>query len=238
MKNYILLIAFLLFVLSGRTQNTSLDYKKAIKIYNLTTYEENVRYSGGGTAYSFPNYISSYQILQPTIAFQWKSNKGNFHEIELTNFTLNKIRTETEIVADTSGNVQTRQDDLVSSLISLRYEYILNFNKSKDKKFVPSLGFAMGPYFKQNIYQTTITNSLAYERFIGVSAFIIPRITYYLSSKIFFDINFPISIFDNYSITRRVENPAIPDNQQTTTNYNFNVFPKILSGRLGIGLKI
>ena len=231
MKNYILLIAFLLFVLSGRTQNTSLDYKKAIKIYNLTTYEENVRYSGGSTSYSF-------QILQPTVAFQWKSNKGNFHEVELTNLTLNKTPTESVIVKDTSGNVQTRHDDLISSVISLRYEYILNFNKSKDKKFVPSLGFAMGPYFKQNSYQPTPTSFRTHERFIGVRAFIIPRIAYYLSSKIFFDINFPISIFDNYYITSRTENLAIPVNQQTITNYDFTVFPKIFNVRLGIGLKI
>ena len=231
MKNYILFIAFLVFVLSGRAQNTSLDYKKAIKIYNLTSYEENVRYSGGSAAYSF-------QILHPTVAFQWKSNKGNFHEVELTNLTLNKNPTVTVIAKDTSGNVQTRHDDLISSSIALRYEYILNFNKSKDIKFVPSLGFAMGPYFKQNSYQPTPTSFRTHERFIGVRAFIIPRMTYYLSSKIFFDINFPISIFDTYSIRSRTENLAIPVNQQTITYFDFTAFPKIFNVRLGIGLKI
>ena len=231
MKNYILLIAFLLFVLSGRTQNTSLDYKKAIKVYNLTTYEENVRFSGGSTSYSF-------QILQPTVAFQWKSNKCNFHEVELTSLVLNKTPAVTVIAKDTSGNVKTRHDDLISYVISLRYEYILNFNKSKDIKFVPSLGFAIGPYFKQNSYQPTPTSFRTHERFIGIRTFIIPRITYYLSSKIFFDINFPINIFDIYSLRSRTENLAIPVNQQTITNFDFTVFPKIFNVRLGIGLKI
>ena len=87
MKNYILIILLLLFIKNGWTQNTNLDYKYAIKIYNLTTFDEYRESKSDTTAYS----TKTLQILHPTVAFQWKTKKNNFHEIELTNFMLRGV---------------------------------------------------------------------------------------------------------------------------------------------------
>jgi len=240
MKNHIVIIALLLFISGGTAQNTNLDYKNAFKVYNLTTFEQYSKYRGDTTAYSFRNTTTLLQILHPTIAFQWKTKKYNFHEIELTNFMLSKTGTKTEIVNDTTGSGQmVNGNDLIATLISARYEYIFNFNKSKDKKLVPSLGFSINPYFRQNNYIPKISTSFkTVERYFGATTFIIPRLTYYLSSKLFIDVNIPLCFSDIYRLTDKDENPAIPARQQTITNYNFELFPKIFSGRLGVGLKL
>ena len=104
MKKHILIILLLLFIKNGWAQNTNLDYKNAIKIYNLTTYEEYQRSEKlNDTSSSYYNYTTTnFQILHPTIAFQWKTKKNNFQEIELTSFIIDKAVTKTEIKNATS----------------------------------------------------------------------------------------------------------------------------------------
>ncbi len=240
MKNHILIIALLLFIKSGWSQNTNIDYKYAIKAYILTTFEEYSKLEFN----SSPNFVQTnttqLQLLHPTIAFQWKTKKNNFHEIELTNLTLNKVSTKTEFVNTTTGLAQMiGGDDITSTLIALQYEYILNFNKSKDHKLVPSLGFAISPYFKRNNYSPLVSNSFpASEMFLGARTSITPRITYFLSSRLFFDLNIPVCLFDTYYLSEKEENPSIAKNQRTTSSYNFALLPQIFSGRLGIGLNL
>ena len=113
MKNtiqYILAYSSLLFIVNGWAQNTNLDFKNAIKIYNLSSYELNIKtepiINSPSGAYYFTTVNS--QFLHPTIAFQWKSKKNNFHEIELTDFSLNKMSAKIQIIQ--IGNVN--QDTL------------------------------------------------------------------------------------------------------------------------------
>ena len=98
LRKFILIFLLLLFMKSGWTQNTNLDYKYAIKVYNLTTYDEYERSrkitDTSSIDYSYTTI--TFQILHPTFAFQWKTKKNNFHEIELTSFMLGKLVTKTE----------------------------------------------------------------------------------------------------------------------------------------------
>jgi hypothetical protein len=242
MKRIGIIILLLLFMKSGWTQNANLDYKNAIKIYNLTSFEE---YNKSRTPDENSSNIYSYttathQILHPTIAFQWKTKKNNFNEIELTSFMLGKLGTEIEIKND-STNIQyiTDGSDVISTLISARYEYILNFNKSKDRKLVPSLGFGINPYFSQNKYLPKVTSSfVTSEKYLGVKVFFTPRLSYYLTSRVFLDLNIPVCVGEIYYTIYKEDNPAIVADQRTTSSIDFREFPKIFSGRIGIGLKL
>lgn len=240
MKNYFVIVVIFFIINKGWTQNTNLYYKNAIKIYNLTTFEEYREFKSDTSAYSFQFNTAALQILHPALAFQWKTNKNNFHEIELTNFMLNKVKTNSEIVNDSTGNREIISgNDLISTLISLRYEYILNFNKSKDKKLVPSIGFGVNPYFKQNNSSPKISNSFhTSEVIFGTRTFITPRLTYYIKQKFFVDINIPLCFSETYYLRDRKDNPNFPANQRTITTYNFDLFPNNFSGRLGVGLKL
>jgi hypothetical protein len=242
MKKHTFIIILLLLVKSGWAQNTNLDYKIALKVYNLTSFEEysKTRRPDDSASYYF-NYTSSdLQILHPTVAIQWKAKKNNLHEIELTGFKLNKLGSKKDIKYDTtnSGPV-VNENNLTITLISIRYEYILNFNKRKDKKLVPSLGFGFNPYYRQNKYSPKVSSLFpACEQYIGLRTFITPRLTYYLSPKFFIDINIPLCIFEIYYLIDKEEDPAIPVNSRTINTFNFSQFPKLFSGRLGVGFKL
>jgi hypothetical protein len=242
MKKIGLIILLLLFIKSGWTQNANLDYKNAIKIYNLTSFEEyNKSKKPDDTSSNNLYYTTTMlQILQPTIAFQWKTKKNNFHEIEITSFMLGKLGTKTEIKNESTNIGQTISgNDVISTSISARYEYILNLNKSKDRKLVPSLGFGTNPYYRQNRYLPKISSSFpTSEKYLGVKLFLTPRLSYYLTSKFFIDINIPICIGEIYYTIDKDENPTLTVKQRTTSSVDFREFPNIFSGRIGIGLKI
>jgi hypothetical protein len=233
----------LLFLMkSGFTQNTHLDYKYAIKIYNLTSYEEDSRLIklNDTASYHFNIINTNLQILHPTLAFQWMNLRKNLHEIELTGLKWDKHGTKTEILNDTTHFGQiTSITDVRTTLISLRYEYILNFIKRKDKKFVPSIGFGFNPYYEQNNYSPGVYSLFPVsEKYIGLRAFVTPRLTCYLSSKFFMDVNIPICIIAAYYLIDKEDNPNKPLNSRTQNIFDFREMPKMLSGRIGVGMKI
>lgn len=242
MKKSILTILFSFSIICAWTQNMRLDYKIGIKLYNLTSFDEYERSRTINDTSSNTVYYttSTLQIFHPTIAFQWNTKKNNFHEIELTNFILGKLMTSTENNGDTTNIGQTKTGyDLVTSFISARYEYILNFNKIKDRKLVPSLGFGISPYYKQNNYSPKISSSYATsEIYFGAKVFLIPRLTYYLSSRFFIDVNIPICFLDSYFLIDEEDNPSISLEERIISTFNFNEFPKIFGGRIGVGLKL
>lgn len=241
-KKLLILLLLTIVVQIGWSQNTNLDYKSAIKIYNLTTFDEQTKSKRlndtSSNSYQYSN--TTLQIFHPTIAFQWKSRKNNFHEIELTSLMLGKIGTKTEIGNETINKGQTISGGNLTTLaISVRYEYILNFNKSKDRKLVPSIGFGINPYYRQNNYSPKISSSFPTSDIsIGLKAFITPRITYFLTSKLFIDINIPLCFFDTFYFVDKENNPTIPVQERKITTFNYNQFPKFFSGRFGIGLKL
>lgn len=241
-KKLLTLLLLIIVVKIGWSQNTNLDYKTGIKVYNLTIFDEQTKSrrlnDTSSNRYQYTN--TTLQILHPTIAFQWKSKKNNFHEIELTSLMLGKMRAKTEIVNDTTNNGQTISGgNLTTTAISVRYEYILNFNKSKESKFVPSIGFGINPYYRQNNYSPKNSSSFSTREIsAGMRTFITPRLTYFVTSKLFIDVNIPLCIFDTSYFFDKEDNPAIPVQQRNISTFNFNQFPKVFSGRIGIGLKL
>jgi hypothetical protein len=237
MKKLIAVAVLLFFFQTGWSQNTYLDYRFAVKFYNLSTYADYGKSTSDINQYPFGFTDTRLRILHPTFAFQWKTKKKNFHEIELTDFMLGITGKNEEI--DTAGNGQPIYgDELITKSISARYEYILNFNKLKNTKFIPSLGFAINPYFGQFHYSPGAPNDFqTSEKYIGAKVFVTPRIMYNLSQKVFFDLNIPVCLFDMYFQSYKDENPTLSIEEQKTNTLNFYEFPKLFSLRVGVGIK-
>jgi hypothetical protein len=101
MKNKSLTSLLLIFLIQHAwTQNTNLDFKNALKLSNLTSFEEQTksRRIDDTSSYYYITSNTTLQILHPTVSFQWKSKKHNFHEIELTSLAFGKNSTKTEII--------------------------------------------------------------------------------------------------------------------------------------------
>ncbi len=242
MKKYIVLILAFIVVKTSWSQNTHLDNKYAVKVYNLTSYEEliKIKTSKDNPSVSIQNASKEFQIFHPTIAFQWLNKRKNFHEIELTNIKFRKIESEIDEIDHTAGTNQAIfASDLSAVYISLRYEYIFNLNKKDNKPYMASLGVGLNPYYIQNNYSTSVTTAFPIsENHIGLKKFITPRFTYFMTSKLFIDVNIPFCIFDSYYQAEKENNPNIPNKERSILRFELNSFPTMYSARIGIGIKL
>ena len=158
----------------------------------------------------------------------------------MINFYINK-NTRAREQLDSLGRIETvlSEKALNTSSISFRYEYIVNFRKLKTSRFSPSLGYSGNPYFKSEEFVAEKGNRYKNEQItIGGRISVIPRICYYLGSRIYVDLNLPICVMDMYYRMDQNENPSIPDNQRRIGTFNFELFPKVLAVRVGVGLKL
>lgn len=93
-------ISIVLFILflgqSSRAQKTGNDQKYALKLYNLSSFENQEEIS-------FLNQNTSTRvrsILHPTLAFQWRTAKKNYREVEISEWMIQQYDTYTENVSD------------------------------------------------------------------------------------------------------------------------------------------
>jgi hypothetical protein len=219
-----------------RTQNTNLDFKYAVKLYNLTSFEDYSNSENDTNQYSFRYSSRNFRIFHPTFAFQWETGKKNYHEVELTDFMFGITGEDGNDT--TYGGVTEGDKKFITTYISIRYEYILNFNKARETRFVPSLGFGMNPYYGQYNDQPAESNAFrTSEYYFGARIFLVPRLTYHFSPKIFIDLNIPFCIADVYFQRYTDEDPTLTLEERQTSSITFDAFPKVFSGRIGVGLK-
>jgi len=239
MKKFIFSLFSIVVFLFVQAQNTTPGYKYAIKAYNLTSF-----YSGNTTSNlsdsSDMNFTTNdLKILHPTLAFQWQNTKGNYHELELTSFELGKLSNQDELSGSSITANTIPRSSVIATNIAFRYEYILNFNKAETHKLVPSIGFGGSTYYRLYKYQAKYSWEIpSSQQFIGLGIFATPRITYNFSSRMFLDVNIPVCVFDFNYLTNHQDNPFLELSERTTSEFNIELFPKILSGRVGIGLKL
>jgi hypothetical protein len=240
MKKVIFISLLLLFVKNNWAQNPNLSYKRAIKIYNLSSYQR-INYIIHEPTRSIEESNKNWQLFHPTIAFQWKTKKNNFHELELVDLGLNKNSQKKEINYYDNHTMPFTINGYKTSttFISLRYEFILNLIKSKDVKWVPSLGFSYNAFYERIKNKPIISTYFpSYNQTIGGVACIIPRINYYINSRFFLDLNIPICIVENAYNTSRTENPSIPKDNRRVSRFDMSLFPNMFTARLGIGIKL
>jgi len=237
MKIQMLLLGLFFLTNTAWTQNKHINYKHSIKVYNLSSYQ----------AFSEEKYIPhmiykscDLSILKPTIAFQWQTKKFNFNEIEFTNFNVTKnTTTNSEVLDSNNTSIKVYDIDLISTSISLRFEHIINFNKTNDKKFIPSFGLGFSPAYRKENFVPRIASSFPNRNYnVDLNFYVLPRLTYYFTSNIFFDFNIPICIFNFDILSEKKEDPSLPVKQRTVTTFFLKGLPNIYSARIGIGVKI
>lgn len=239
-----LLIPVLLMTISSTalSQNTHLNFKHGLKLYNLSSYEgrswQKRPPNSSGNYYFY--HESIYRLLQPTIAFQWNPGKGNFHELSLEDLKYEIASNWTELRND-SLNIQTplNGERVTETAIALRYEYILVLNKKKECRLVPSIGFGVSPYYRSYKVQPMIASFFPMsEKIMGLRTFITPRLNYFIGSRFFLDLNVPLCFTEAVFVSEREEDPSIPQEEREVSTLGMKMFSNILAVRLGIGIKL
>ena len=234
MKISLLILCFFASIFSAFAQNPNLDFKYALKGYNQTTYFNDSHRFGD-------SYISRHRLdlFQPIAGLQWQNKRHNAHEIALNYLGSHNYNHKIYSNPDPNGNVQLvdgfsgRYFDLV-----LSYEYQLLFNKKKDTKLVPSLGFGLNPYFSRHKFRThDAEQQRNITTIIGGKVMVTPRLMYFISPKVFFDFNTPFCLIDIQSESYQQSSVQRPG-PWTRGNVGGEELPRVYQLRIGLGLKL
>ncbi|MBI1222725.1 MAG: hypothetical protein GC180_09000 [Bacteroidetes bacterium] len=227
---------------TGWSQNSNLDYHHAIKLYSQTSYTSTSQQLSIFDTLGNYRAISSksFQLIQPSLAYQWKTKKNNFHEVAIGQVQLHSQHDLSEIKnGQTNSSLVDGGQKVFETSFILRYEYIINLRRNVESKFAPSIGFAGSPYFFLKNFQPVTSHSFPVSQLnMGMKLYVTPRISYYFNSKFFLDLNIPICLSDMAYNRNSVKNPAFTRSQQVYGTIDFNSFPRVFSGRLGIGMKL
>ncbi len=240
MKKIIFIAVSIISFLHVQSQNPNTGYKYVIKVYNLASYYETSRSGPKMPDSTRSEYKSGVlNILHPTLAFGWQNEKGNSNELELSGFELGKASTQTELNGGSGAGSITAGSNIITTNITIRYEYIVNLKKTEPSKIAPSISFGGSPYYRLYKYEPKISSEFpASQQDIGLDIFVTPRLNYNLTSRVFLDINIPICVFDFNYLVNKQDNPEVVVSERTSSEINIDMFPKILSGRIGIGLRL
>lgn len=228
----------ILFCLSFFTNaQESKNHTVNIKLYSNVNFlhSEDQNFVLSGDSLNNSNQIKLF--ISP--AFTFVRQNGNFHEIELSEFSFNKTNNKSSLT-NNSGTLYSVDGERVTNYsISLRYEYGFMFLKKANSKIHPYLGVSIHPYYSytnsnpllSTFYRTSETS-------IGVNVSIVPRIQWNISERFLLDLNVPFSIASTELNLIRNENPTYTTEQQSTYKILGDVLASKYLVRLGIGFKI
>ncbi len=232
-----ILILCILATIPAYAQTTS--YTQGVKLYaNIATtpFRNFLFYKHLG--YSHKTTVRNY--LTPSISYTWQNRKRNYHEIEWHQLDMRKEKHETEYINPITGERSYQQTrSFTTTTIALRYEYIFNLSKKKNRTFMPSVGIAAMPAYHRNS-STPYTGSdyPTSQAYIGIRHFVIPRIHIAVTNRLMVDINIPISVVDAGVISNKILNPTLPNHAQKYSVADFTLFPAYHTARIGVMLKI
>lgn len=229
---------FILSVILGSNliaQNANLDYRNALKVYNHFSYSNTTDESASNVSYSH----KSFSFFNPTIAYQWKTAKGNLHEISLSDLYINHSEDEREYNDPILQQNVVDRGQSTTSRIALGYEYIVNFAKNSDWKLIPSVGFMTESSFTQGKYESMSSTDYTSSRAtFGLGVFMVPRATWYMNDRFFLDLNLPVKIFSSSFTRNKIDLPTLNTEDRISNESNYTFFPSLFAMRIGIGIKL
>ncbi len=204
------------------------------------------------------NYLSSTTITTqqnqttalPLIGISKSMKNGSFYEVSLTH--LNFIhKTSTDVITsfhttDSMGRVvpkyainYTRTLKTRITHVGLRYESDYPILKDYANKIKPFIGISTDPsvYYEHIIPQGY--GFFPHTDFeIKNTVTIIPRVLMNLSSRLFFDVHFPIALFSVAYTYHREDNPILPIFAREVFEFKTKSLPSQFNIRIGLGYRI
>lgn len=242
LSSYITALIFLFIGTSTYAQNA--EKNVAIKLYahfGWSTFQKNSIYNPAlQTTLLQKNQNFYLGPISPAVTFAAPS--GNFHEVALSQFRLNREYRTVTVLDSTNNQIQVLDGEVISTFaFQLRYEYnFLLRRNNTEAKLKPYIGISGSPYVRHGKLDPLLSFLYGYRSTaVGVSLAIVPRITYDINERWFLDANFRFS-FANANIASTVNNdPVIPEEQRRFTAVNTNFFSNAgIPFRIGVGLKI
>lgn len=234
MKN-ILLASVLLITMQAQAQNKHPFSVKGYMNISPTHFVAPINEN-------FPNYHQETtwsNFAFPSIAFNVQNKSGNYHEFEINKFSIAQEDKKYEFFDSLGRTYLVDGYKQTTTNIALRYEHILSLFKKKKFIVKPSVGLGVMPYYSRvSMVPYTTAGYPALQTYIGINAFVVPRININFSPRVYMDLNMPVCIADFGVRNAHFINPATPLPNQQYNVVNAAFFPAYLSFRLGMGFRI
>jgi hypothetical protein len=242
MKTRLILILLITATAAAVFGQKDTNYRFSIKLYNLATLDHTEEFRPTYPRGMTFNHITTddLQLLHPAIAFQWKTKKHNFQEVELSELKWDHTGSSSIITNDsTKTTLLVAGDEVARSSVMARYEYILTLGKKKSWKLSPAIGFAASPYYTSYHFSPRTSPSFPESRTdLGLRVFVVPHLTWSFGKRMYLDMNVPVCVSDLVYVRERKADPLIPDELHRTEQFDMSILPRYFSARVGIGIKI
>jgi hypothetical protein len=242
MKKFIIQLIVLLSGTALHAQNTHLDYNYALKVCNLGSFE---RTSWSGPS-DWPGYhdlheAQQLELFHPVFAFQWRSKRDNFHELELSDLKWNHAEEVTEMRQDSAGvSLFVKRTRITQSALSLCYEYTFVFFRNRQYSLVPTLGLGINPYYRRDhFFPGPASVFPEIQTHAGIRTLVTPGLSWFFSERFFADLKIPLCLGNaDFFMDDKKDDPSIPVNEQQLYTFDMKMFPKSYALRLGIGIRL
>ncbi len=242
---WVVMLAFSMIAAQLFGQNTNKknpSYRFAVKTY-LSVLHENKQDIKTDVINRRTTTTRKTTTFLPTLGFSKQKKKGSFYEISLTNFNITHDDDLTQnSLLDSFGHVSidipSRGSETYKAHLGLRFEWVFPLFFEKLGRFQPYIGVSTDPsVFYENIvpYTTAYHPTITFEARNTVS--FIPRAVFNVSSRLFLDLNVPISVFSMALTYNHESNPILPTYARTETDFTTKFFQSQLNMRLGLGYK-
>lgn len=223
MKKITFLLAFLFSLACISAQS---GYKFAAKVYN--TYSIDKQYQNG---------LKYHYFFNPSIAFQFRNHKRGWHELIL-NQGYGVLGKTTRNIYDSLSIPHSIEGQGFNFSSTVSYEYNWNVLRNSHK-WNPSIGIGTKTsVLSGSFHSLNQKNYVSNYSSIHVQTYLVPRIIYNFSPRLFGDFNIPINLFYIDAKTSKYRNsfsnyPSTITNSHFDGDYNFENF----SLRMGIGYR-
>ncbi|MBN2610240.1 MAG: hypothetical protein JXB00_01650 [Bacteroidales bacterium] len=241
MRKTIFLMVVLLFNIHLSAQNIS-DFKSTnVKIYINGFY----RYAEGNDfvydIYDEPEISfkrEKYDFGNISIAVELIRDKLFNHEFELMPIRIGHIN-DIKIVSYPSVNESWIFKGGKSTIVESAFRYQINHNFNKDKSFVPQIGLSSQLFYNYSKFNpaTSVDFPLT-EQNIGILFSCIPGILIKISSKVYFDFNIPLDIYNLRYYMTNFENPALYESESKKSKFISEFIPDYINIRIGLLYKL
>lgn len=232
-------LALLAFGAAG--QDAAPKLQRSLLVYNLTDWERYSHSDDGGDTSFFRTAESMLRIFHPTIAYRWEQRKGRFHELELIDFRFSAREKTVRPVAPSAGVSASAMagEQITQAALSVRYEYQTYIRHRENRPWQISLGLGINPYYFLHLLQPLVTTHFP-ERVhtAGMRLHAVPRFTWHFAERLFLDVNLPVCVAELRFQHRYDETPTLPIDERSSLLSEFNTFPALFSGRIGLGFKL
>jgi hypothetical protein len=228
------------------TKNSSPVYRYALKGYLDVSHEKKseavINYYG-----RFVTTEQNQTQFSPILGISKLRKKGGFTEISLTHLSLVSDDSQTKsTLLDSLGNVSntnitipTRGSKTMQGHLGVRWEWNFPLFFEKMGRFQPFIGLSTDPsVFYQSItpYSTATFPTKIIE--VRNTFSVVPRVNIALSSRLFVDIQCPISAFSMAAKYRYESNPILPTYAREKIYASTTWFASTFNFRIGLGYKI